>query len=680
MSDTTPGIHPNAKKELWQYSNTEKEIINKLAQEWYVTNAGGKFYLGETSEYKYCLIKPTERYLQMFNLEREIVVIFSHYDQLEPRTLDAIYYASKKFPDLRIEKICSIIFSNDPTCELKIRSLLKNDQESQIVIPINYNEFRRSDDEFFLENLFRRHFYTRDLFALESPLKKDIYFFGRTDIIHKIVNRHQSNENSALFGLRKTGKTSLIFKIERTLERNNQKSVWIDCLNTAFNKRRWNEALYYVIHLIREKYSRQLNEHAKEIGANKLKFKSEESYTEKDAAIIFEDEILKLYRIFGNNSILLIFDEIERITFGVGENEHWSKGMDFVFFWATLRSIFQKLNNVFSYLIVGTNSTCIERDLINGDENPLFNSVPFNYIERFDVPETKEMVSKIGGFIGLKFEETIYSKLTEDFGGHPFLIRHVCSEINTKAPIKRPFRVDRITYENAKKEFIEKSSGYFEMMLGILREYYGEEYQLLEYLALEDYESFNYFAEASPEYTQHLIGYGIISKNNNNYDFKIDAVKEFLASRNKYKKINLTIEEMYSECQERRVRLEIKLRNLIKTQLKARLGETKAKKEVLAKFKTEIQEKISELTLSQILNADSNKFLFFLTLKEIIYGQWETFKHIFLNDQSSFNYKMDVVNTIGRKDTHSKTITKNDMDEFRIAATWLENAIAEFEN
>jgi len=395
MPETRSGFHPIAKENLGHFTELEKKIIYKLSEIWYITKAGRKFRLGATSEYKYCLIKPTTKFTEMFNLEREIVVIFSYYSELQPRTLDAIDFAIKDQTDLRIEKICSILFSGDTNCEAKIKDLLKQDQESQIIIPINYQEYLSSPETCFIENKFRRHFYTRDLFAFESPLKKDLYFFGRTDIIHKIVNRHRSNENSALLGLRKTGKTSVIFKIERTLEKSDQKSIWIDCQNTGLNQRRWNHALFYIIFLIREKYKKDLDSYCDSIGSGKLRFKDESKYTEKDAAIIFEDEIYKLYIAFGNKSILLIFDEIERITFDVGESDYWAKGMDFVYFWQSLRSVFQKLNCVFSYLIVGTNSMCIERPLINGKDNPLFQSIPFSYIEGFDIPQTKEMVNKL---------------------------------------------------------------------------------------------------------------------------------------------------------------------------------------------------------------------------------------------------------------------------------------------
>ncbi len=71
-------------------------------------------------------------------------------------------------------------------------SLLKTDPEQPIVIPFTYSELFCNFDSFFLRNRFRDHFYTRDLFSFLSPLKKDLYFFGRSELIQELVNRHRS--------------------------------------------------------------------------------------------------------------------------------------------------------------------------------------------------------------------------------------------------------------------------------------------------------------------------------------------------------------------------------------------------------------------------------------------------------------------------------------------------------
>jgi hypothetical protein len=99
-----PGINPQVN--LSHFSEDEQKIIKKFSAEWYVTNGGGQFNLGPTSEYKYFLIKPTDNYKELFNVELEIVVVFSNYSTFETRTLDAVDYVERKYQALRLEKLC----------------------------------------------------------------------------------------------------------------------------------------------------------------------------------------------------------------------------------------------------------------------------------------------------------------------------------------------------------------------------------------------------------------------------------------------------------------------------------------------------------------------------------------------------------------------------------------------
>jgi hypothetical protein len=226
-----PGIHPQA-RHLENFSDEEKSIARRISTEWYITKSGN-FWLGQSeqnsSKYRFLLMKPTSNYQEMFNLDREIIVIFSDYENFEPRTLDAIDRVLKQYQRLRIDKICSVIISKDVKVEEKVKDLLRSDEEAQIIVPISYKAFAESStDSFFLRNKFKEHFYTRDLFSFQGPLKKELYFFGRTELIHRIVSRHESNENAGLFGLRKSGKTSVIFGVERALDAKESKAVLVD--------------------------------------------------------------------------------------------------------------------------------------------------------------------------------------------------------------------------------------------------------------------------------------------------------------------------------------------------------------------------------------------------------------------------------------------------------------------
>lgn len=323
MKKVYPGINP--KIIIHEYfTNDEETIIDRLSKEFYITSTGKKELIFGSSVYRYLLIKPTGLYVEMLNLDREIVLIFSPYSPFEPRTLDAIPLAYKLHQTLRLERICSVVISKDENVENKLSELLKNDQEAQIVVPFSYSELINPIDcSFFFRNRFKKHFFSRDLFASEAPLKKDLYFFGRNDLVHRIVTRHRSNQVSGLFGLRKTGKTSVIFGVQRALKRINGVSVFIDCQNPAFHRCRWNKAILYVLTEIKKQHN--LN----------VRLQPEDNYTEEKASTIFEELIIKMYEELKNKNILLIFDEIENITCGVSPSDHWTRELDFVFFWQT---------------------------------------------------------------------------------------------------------------------------------------------------------------------------------------------------------------------------------------------------------------------------------------------------------------------------------------------------------
>jgi len=660
---TYPGKHPSFNDS--HFNNEEKKILSKLINDFYLTNGGGIIELGLTSKYKYCLFKPTSNYQELFNIEKEIIILFSEYENFEPRTLDAYDEIIKNNQDFRIEKICSLLISKDNKIEDKINNLIATEPEYQVIIPFSYNELLGIKDNFYIRNKFKKYFYSRDLFAFNSPLKRDLYFFGRTDLIHKIVSRYRSNENSGLFGLRKTGKTSIIFGIQRNINRIGEKSVFIDCQNPSFHKKRWYLALNYIINQI--KIQNNIS----------VKLNDKHKYTEEYAAEAFEKDFIRISKKINNKSILIIFDEIEHITPKISISDHWKDGDDFILFWQTLRSIYQKNNYLFRYLIVGTNPKSIELPTINGIDNPIYNQVPYQYIDPFTVQDTRTMVRKLGKIMGLKFDEEIYSKLTEDFGGHPFLIRNVCSSINKIIKEERPVRVDKITYLEGVKRFNNEYSNYYEMIISVLKEYYADEYEMLKFLALGDIDSFKEFNELSKEYIAHLMGYRIIDENNGNFFFKIESLKEYLKTQNKYKKINTSQKERSIEISSRRNHIEPKLRKIVRMVLVMKYGENEAKKITLKIMGKKREDQYYSQTLKNIY--DSNSSIIYLEdLRKIIIKEWELFKNIFGNDKDAFNNYLTIINKY-RIDAHAKNIKDDEFNLIRIYFDKIEKLIENYE-
>ena len=664
-------VHPGINKQaiLSQFSKEEFNIISLFAKEWRVTFGGEPIESGSTSQYKFFLIKPTRDYQELFNIKREIVVVFSDYSPFQPRSLDAFEAAFEQLNPLRVEKIATVLISRDKNIIAGVSALLRSDSERQIIVPFSYGEFQEKHDAYFIKNRFMDHFFSRDLFNFQSPLKKDIYFFGRNDIVQDIVSRTKANENSGLFGLRKSGKTSIVFGVERVLIRERIASIFIDCQSPSFHQKRWNDALGNVTQQIANKY---FSDNQK---TRKLLASTEQYHDPSRAPELFEHDLLTFYKKTQKKPILIIFDEIEHISPVSSPSGHWINENDFVLFWQTLRSVYQKHQEKMSYLISGTNPQCVELPQINGIDNPIFNQIPATYIPAFSVSQTKNMIDTLGRLMGLIFDDIVISCLTDDFGGHPFLIRLVCSRIHLMCHTKRPIRIDKIMYEKAKQQMLLECEPYIEMILHILKKHYSIEYDMLKMLALEDFDNFNELSIMEPSLTKHLLAYQIIDKNDDKYFFKIEAIKHYLSTKNRFEKKLSTDKERYHEISERRNNLEKSLRSMVRKVLFSSQGEVEAKNIVIGIIKT--KSIYSTFSLKELFDPNKTE-LYFNDLKNIIVSHWTDFEKIFPMDKAQFDQCMTVINR-HRADCHAKALTDDEFNEFRIAIKKIEFCVEKYQ-
>ncbi len=664
-SETTPGINPNACTDY--LSEEELQIVQKLYQKlWYVTNVQRKRCGNST--YRIVLLKPTDFITSNFNIHREIVAIFSDYDTFEPRAFDVLDELNVQ--ELRLEEICSIIISKDEHIDKQIDVILSTNKESRVLVPFTYKELLENDVDDIFVNRMRSKFYCRDLFGIQDALKRDLYFFGRTGLIQEIVNKHENSENVGVFGLRKTGKTSILYAVSRTLKRKNSVPVFIDC-QTLHNKP-WNLALRHVI----QEVTRHCQVKKNEVVKHPHLYESE--------AYAADEFFRDMQTVLGKSKkrILLIFDEIENITFDTSASAGWCKGMDFVKFWQAVRSAFQRnqSKNVFTYLIAGTNPRCIEVPTVEGVDNPIFQQFIPHYIEPFTVDQTAEMVSRLGGYMGITFSPEVFTHLVEDFGGHPLLIRQMCSYIHKNLGFdSRPFCVHKSEYQDFKENFYREQTGfvlYANMVLIVLSKWYRDEYEMLLYLANDDIDTFKFFADDGC-YIQHLINYGIIGrdKTDKGFHFKIESLQSYLIEKHKYRKPLKSDAEKEQEIQSRRSEIEKRLRSLVKRQLKSSLGEEKAKAEMIKKLygAREIGHK-SNIPYKDFFDPSKHE-IYLKTCFDVISHNYSCFENLFGVPQEEFDSKSRLFNKYRRVDAHSLPISDADFTTFRGIAEWFESAL-----
>jgi len=559
----------------------------------------------------------------------------------------------------RLDKLCVILVSNDPKIAARISTMAMQDPEMRIVVPFTYSELLTVEGGHFVANRLRDFIYGRDLFAFNSPLRSENYFFGRNQIVQRLYDKYRSGNNAGLFGLRKIGKTSVLYALKRYLAHRDEPAFFIDCEEPSFHMRRWYEALQFMIARLVLEFSLP-----RTLRLNIF----EGSYQEKNASVYFEEDLNSISSHLNHGRFLFIFDEIENITFDSSPSDHWAQGKDFILFWQSLRSVLQKNPDLFSFLLAGVNPRCVELGRIQGLDNPIYRMITPEYLNPFTLVQVREMVSSLGKYMGLRFDEEIFTYLTEDYGGHPFLVRQVCSYLHNNTPRQRPQTITKFHYKNLKPNIDNALSDYIFLIVNVLQEWYPDEYALLISLASGDTNTFDQAVQTNYEMVRHLEGYGLVSQHAGKYYFRIASVEKFL--RRVHKAIPNTRETRWQEVTTRRNGLEILLRKLIHTVLVVKFGE-KGKEKFLEIIDDKRKKKLSPLNLKEIFYSDKSE-IYFDDLRKTIVKNWDLFQNMFGSDRQTFNMYMSFVNK-ARIDAHAKELNDQDFSALMIAFSWLEN-------
>lgn len=659
----------NRKVNFDNFSEKEYDILTILSKKYWTVTRAETIRLSN-AVYRLVLMKPGDHIRQNFNLQREVVVVFSPYDSFEPRSIDAIEYLNVQ--ELRLEEICSFIVSKDNGIDSKISLIVKGMKEPRVIIPFSYNEvIEHAEDSEYTINKMRECFYSRDLFDIQDALRKDVYFFGRNDLVHDLINRHLTDQSSGIFGLRKTGKTSILYGVQRGLNKKKSISVIIDC--QTLHMKSYKMALYSIMF--------ELNKEGK-VKSGTLH--SQEDYNDDNFVMDYFLEDIEAIHKKTKKKILLIFDEIENITFDTSLSEAWRSGEDFICFWQIIRSSYQKSYlKAFTYLITGTNPRCVEVPSIKKTDNPIYLQFKPIYIPAFEYSQTHEMIDRLGGYMGLVFDEHVCSLLVKDFGGHPMLIRQMCSYVHHNTSKKRPCKIIDVDYNQLKKKFLEEESGFMKyatMMLEVLENWYKDEYDMLVWLSIDDIDTFKGLADSNPLYIDHLLKYGIIFQHDDGYYFRMEALKDYLRNKNKYKRLHLTNEDKQDEISKRRNSLEPALRKMVRRQLKVTFGEDKAKKEVIKELYSakDVKKNMSE-DYADFFKAEKHK-IYLSSLFNLMTKNWEAcFRNIFNCDVEVFKAKSTIINVTRKADAHAAIISDADFTAFRGAMEWFEKMVADYE-
>lgn len=439
-------------------------------------------------------LRPESFIKETFGFTQEVLLIYSSFSTLEPRAIQAAEQFITDDPGKgRVEKLAFLIVSEMLTVEEWVRSYMASNHESRIMVAFSAERLREArGDAWYVRNRLSDQLFSRDLFDFRLPLEKDTYFFGREDFVIDYRDAARRGENRGVFGLRKTGKTSFLFKLERALKDDHSLVYYYDCKSPSIRQLRWYELLSSIA-----------NDIAKGI---KVRFKVPADTRH------FADKFTELLgRIPSERRISLIFDEIEYISPFAIEDKHWEK--DYVPFWQTIWSAQSRQRNL-SVIIAGVNPSVVEIDKIGGIQNPLFGIVSYKYLRGLGVDETRRMLKVLGRRMGLRFSEDSIQYVYERYGGHPLLTRLACSLLHQRLVAEkqvRPVDINANILRNDETTRDAELTFYCRHVVSEFRDFYSSEYKMFELLATGRVHDFVDLS-GHPEYVRHLKEYGLLGQ------------------------------------------------------------------------------------------------------------------------------------------------------------------------
>ena len=529
------------------------------------------------------LCQPKPFAAERFGLQREVIALHSPHPRADARLLTALENISRA-PEFRhrVENVVALIIYEG---EREAIENLAVQSKDWVIVALSATELKnRGTQAFLIRSRMAETIGRFDLFGMSSPIKHDKYFYGRDAIVQELTQRALiRKEQSGLFGLRKTGKTSVLFAIQRRLSEKGAIAEYVDCQSPGIYGSRWWAVL--------EELARRMLE-----SAAKSDCPSPEalSFDAASAANSFIRTVKWIQEKSGVEQIVLLLDEVEFITPGIANHlgQHWDG--DHLPLWQTIRSTSQETKGFLTFCVAGVNPSSVEQSHFDQMPNPIFQlAVPF-YLDPLARPSMREMVRSIAKYSGIALSEDCFDLLNAEYGGHPYLIRLACSEVLrslSELPVDKKVKISKSNFDSVSDKIAARMAQPIKDIMLSLVWWYPDEYDLLCLLADGDTGFVRDFLASEPEKASRFARYGLLEANNGS--FAIKELQTFLAkSGTEYRKAispftrgDLPLEYLPDEPNiadlaalfERRTEVEYALRKLLITVLEYRFAFDEAK-------------------------------------------------------------------------------------------------------
>lgn len=331
------------------------------------------------------------------------------------RSLQEETLQSERFtPSRRV----ALLVSTDPNVQTKLDEWQRDSYSELTIVAIDSLDW--SGHELLVEitaNL-RNRLGERDLYRTQNPVS-GVDFFGRASLLRNLSAAITGDQNVAILGLRRSGKTSVLRELRRQLL---SKRVVMPISDFQMLEQRSVEDLASSI-------AASLNEELKVAKTKGIDVwignESDQSVENLTPAALSD----RIKRVASRNSgvrIVVAVDEIESAAAIARDNPTSIKVL-----FGALRSAAQAHPNV-SLVFSGVANRMFRNSSLgeSGDvDNPMFNQVASVYLTSFDLDETSALLQKLGRPMLLDWQEDAIAEVQRLTGGFPYFVRDLASVI-----------------------------------------------------------------------------------------------------------------------------------------------------------------------------------------------------------------------------------------------------------
>jgi hypothetical protein len=366
-----------------------------------------------------------------FSINGEVLLLFSPYDDFQRRTFNKLMsearqevaaaqrriYGTVRFtPDSHL----ALISSKDPALDRHIKAW-NADRSSSLIASIPGLD----GDVDSIDSLLRKSIATvlasRDLYGGKDPVSgRD--FFGRIDTIQTVSAELRSGRSIGLFGLRRSGKTSLLRELQYREESAGLALIVTDLESVdSIDEipRQMSQDLVDALRSIRQSRSSVWLGH------------------ESDHEVAtFGALSARLTRVAMHNTDLLFvaaIDEVENLRRLARESSDKVR-----LFLGALRRAAQAADNM-SLFFTGLTTEFFDQSMIADEvDNPLFGFVESHFLPPFSNSESAELVRDLGSLMMLDWSPEALASVHRFTGGFPFFVRDLSSAVRKLVLDERP--------------------------------------------------------------------------------------------------------------------------------------------------------------------------------------------------------------------------------------------------